>query len=325
MRALTCAVAAVSLTLLTSGCGSKPAAPSLQTMFSAQIDKATFPGRWPVVPGSGVLACDTTKGAGAVTFTPKGSVTTFAINAPALDWGKSLGWPDSKEIGTADAYWGDFISAGLRMCDEKLGTPPPPVTRMPLAESDLRGFYSPVSFWDKTFTSAPIADCAAQGADVRSAGDPIAITHAWRLPGGELACAQDPNVGTAGHLDHVELYFPGPGVDIHVALDAVASVLPADASDVGTTKPPSEVGPYQANAECHVEQYSSDTLAAAKNQFNPKDAVLQDPHKVTALLYTGLADSDGNNPPFNPASVHNATILAGDADEFNPSDGLQLC
>jgi len=325
MRTLTRAVVVASLALLAPGCGGHSPAPPAQTVFSAQIDKTTFPGQWPVLTMAGVLACDTTKGAGAVTFTPKGSATTYAINAPALDWGKSLGWPDSKEIGTVDANWGDFIRAGLQMCDEKAGAPPPPVTAVPFTESDLRGFYTPVAFWDKTFTAAPLAECAAQGAEVPTS-DPQAIApvaHAWRLPGGTLACAPEPNIDAAGHLGNVDLYFPDPGVNIHVALEDVVSILPADADDLGIVKTGGPGRPHQSIG-CHIEQYSSDTLSAAINRYDPKGAALQDSHKVTVMLYTGRPDAEGNYPPFNQASVHEVAIIAGDADGFDV-DGIDLC
>ena len=75
---------------------------------------------------------------------------------------------------------------------------------------------------------------------------------------------------------------------------------------------------------CLVEQYSSDTLSAAINRYNPKGAALQDSHKVTVMLYTGRPDAERHYPPFNQASVHEVTIVAGDADGFDV-DGIDLC
>jgi hypothetical protein len=108
-RGMIVAVVAGTVTLGLAAAGQAEA-----QVFSKQIDQATFAGQWPVTATSGVLACDTSK-AKAVTFTPTGSSTTYAVNGPALDWGKSLGWPDAKQIWNG-ANWGDFIDTGLKMC-----------------------------------------------------------------------------------------------------------------------------------------------------------------------------------------------------------------
>lgn len=103
-------VAAIAVAVLTYA--TAPVAKA--QVFSKQVDQDTFPGRWPVTADAGILACDTTR-AYAVTFTPSGSETTYAVNGPALDWGKKVGWPDAEEIWNG-SNWGDFIDTGLEMC-----------------------------------------------------------------------------------------------------------------------------------------------------------------------------------------------------------------
>lgn len=308
MRVLNATITFAALAALAAGCGQ---ASEPQTVFSAQVDKASFHGTWPVVPTVGVLACDTSKGAGAVTFTPQGSATTYAINGPALDWGKRLGWPDSKEIWDGE-NWGDFIDTGLKMCDKKSGTPPPPMpSAAPFTEADLRGLYSPISFWDNMFKAASIADCAAQGADV-TPSSPLAITHAWTLPGGVLACASDPDSGTGGRVGIVDLYFADPGADLHTALDSALAVLPADATHVNTLQGKNSAESGHPAGGCQIENYRSNILAAARNMHDPKGASMQDPHDVSVQMSTGHPLAGGyNDLPFNPASVHNATVIYG--------------
>ncbi|WP_375487436.1 hypothetical protein, partial [uncultured Mycobacterium sp.] len=67
-----------------------------QFVHSETISKSTFKGTWPFVPDSGVLACDSSKG-DAVTFTPTGSTTTYAENAPAKGWAPKEGWATNDE------------------------------------------------------------------------------------------------------------------------------------------------------------------------------------------------------------------------------------
>jgi hypothetical protein len=326
MGTLTKIIAIASLTILATACDETPAPP--QTVFSAQIDKSSFQGRWPLIPAAGVLACDTSKGAGAVTFTPQGSATTYAINGPALDWAKTTGWPDSKVIWNGE-NWGDFIDTGLKMCNDRSGTPPPAPTAAPLSETDIRGLYSPISFWDRTFTPATISNCVAQGTELTPAGDPstsLNVTHAWHLPGGVLACAPNPNSqnnGPNGRMTLVDLYFTDPGADIHTALDATLSVLPTDATHISTFHGANTAESQHPNGGCQIETYSSNALAAARNRYDPTGASMQDPHKVSVQLSTGQPLPGGyNDQPFNPASVHDATIIYGDTPPTGSGDAV---
>lgn len=91
--------------------------------YSERVEQSTFPGKWPVIPPSGLLGCDPAKGVGAVTFSPIEGDTTYAVNGTAKDWGPSTHWADSKEIWNGE-NWGDFIDTGLRLCK---GVPSPPV------------------------------------------------------------------------------------------------------------------------------------------------------------------------------------------------------
>jgi hypothetical protein len=313
------------LAMSVAGCGTSTP-PKRQDVFSAHLTQATFKGVWPVIPSSGVLACDSAKGAGAVTFTPDGSGTTYAINGPALDWGKDLHWPDAKQIWSG-GNWGGFIDTGLKMCADKADGPSSSAAPSgSFSEADLRGYYSPLEYWDKTFQPATPADCTAQGAEVHPDGDPLAstnIAHAWRLAGGALACAAEPGPRSAGRVDGVDLYFD-PNVDSQAALNAIASILPADAKPDGSYHGTNAANSKYPNGGCQVEVYGSDTLAAALTQFDPQDANAADPHKVTVQLSSGSIQPGGfADQPFDPASVQFATILAGD--DPPGSDGTVTC
>jgi hypothetical protein len=305
-------------------CGSTVAPP---TVFSQQMDQSTFRGVWPVTASSGILACDTAKG-NSVTFSPSQSSTTYAVNGPSINWGKANHWPDAKEIWNG-SNWGDFIDTGLKMCETKSNGPsttaPDSASASSFSDADLRGFYTPLDLWNQKFTPAPLSDCAAQGADVYdpSSGDPpgLSIQHAWRLPGGVLACSPTPSQSAAGHVDDIALYFD-PHVDARTALDSAASVLPTDLRHVSSLTGSNRPESAYPNGSCQQEVYSSDTLAAALTKHNLAVADGPDPHKVTIML-SGTGGSGFPQTPYDPRSVHVASIISDDG--APDSDGKLHC
>jgi hypothetical protein len=95
MKKLAVTTVVVLLAVTATACGTST---TPQTVFGEQIDRSTFKGRRPVLPSSGMLACDSAKGAGAVTFTPSLSNTTYAVNGTAVDWGKKMGSQMRKKL-----------------------------------------------------------------------------------------------------------------------------------------------------------------------------------------------------------------------------------
>jgi len=103
-----------------TGCGT-----SVGVQFhTEEISKSTFKGTWPLIPDSGVLACED----GAVTFTPTGTKDVYALNGIA-DKAKGEGrWRNLEDIWlTADGRQSDapgalrvsssdLINEGLNLC-----------------------------------------------------------------------------------------------------------------------------------------------------------------------------------------------------------------
>src|SRR5271155_2748527 len=58
----------IPLTLYAAACGSDTNTDA-QSIHTEEVSKSTFKGPWPVIPDSGLLACDTSKD-DAITFTP---------------------------------------------------------------------------------------------------------------------------------------------------------------------------------------------------------------------------------------------------------------
>jgi Protein of unknown function (DUF2511) len=127
----------IPLTLYAAACGS-----DAQFIHAEQVSKSTFKGTWPVIPDSGVLACDTSKD-DAITFTPTGTNTTYAVNAIAGSRAKQEGWQgDLQHIWlTADGGQNDtpgvprlplsdFMNEGLKLCGNR-SSPPSPVPPPP--------------------------------------------------------------------------------------------------------------------------------------------------------------------------------------------------
>jgi hypothetical protein len=97
----------------TAACGTRSAG---EFVHSERVSKYTFKGTWPIGPDSGVLACDSAKGY-AVTFTPAGTNTTYAVNGTADAWASKERWADKATISTSD-NWGDVIGAGTALCED---------------------------------------------------------------------------------------------------------------------------------------------------------------------------------------------------------------
>ncbi|KAA8970488.1 DUF2511 domain-containing protein [Mycobacterium sp.] len=96
-----------------------------QSVHTKTVSKSTFKGVWPLIPESGVLACD----AGAVTFRPTDSNDIYAVNAIAGSRADRQGWRGSLEhiwltaggghsdrSGVSRVPLTDLIDAGLKLC-----------------------------------------------------------------------------------------------------------------------------------------------------------------------------------------------------------------
>ncbi len=62
------------------------------------MSKATFAGIWPLTIDSGTLACDMSKGVGAITFSPDDSTDIYAETGTAMDWASKERWKDFHDI-----------------------------------------------------------------------------------------------------------------------------------------------------------------------------------------------------------------------------------
>jgi len=193
--------------------------------------------------------------------------------------------------------------------DAKTTKSPQPVPSA--TEAALRGYFSPVGFWNQNFAAATSAECAAAGANSLNS------THAWRLPGGELGCSWGPlyNDPWGGRIEGVELYFD-PRVDAQAALAAVTRILPADSQQLSSIAGVNSDDSKYPDGSCQELIYTSGTLAAAVGQTNPDWTGAR--NKVSVVLYSGNATgSDGSDVPFQPGSVHLAALMLGD----NPPGG----
>lgn len=122
----------VLLALYASACGSST---HTQFIHTEEISKSTFKGKWPLIPDSGVLACDTSKD-DAVTFTPTGTNTTYAVNATAGTRAEQEGWQrdlqhiwltakggQSDTPGVPRVPLSDFMNEGLKLCGNRSSPP----------------------------------------------------------------------------------------------------------------------------------------------------------------------------------------------------------
>jgi DNA-binding beta-propeller fold protein YncE len=130
----------IPLTLYAAACSGDTNA---QFVHAEKVSKSTFKGTWPVIPDSGVLACDTSKD-DAITFTPTGTNTTYAVNATAGTRAEQEGWQrDLQHIWlTADGGQNDtpgvprvpssdFMNEGLKVCGNR-SSPASPAPRSAL-------------------------------------------------------------------------------------------------------------------------------------------------------------------------------------------------
>jgi len=109
----------VFVALYATGCGN-----SNTQVHTEKISKSTFKGTWPLIPDSGVLACES----GAVTFTSTATHDTYAVNALAAKAAGKNWQPNPEHVwltsaggrpGTRAALrasMSDFINEGLRLC-----------------------------------------------------------------------------------------------------------------------------------------------------------------------------------------------------------------
>jgi DNA-binding beta-propeller fold protein YncE len=114
------AMVLVLIPLYATACGNSTGA----QFHTEEISKSTFKGTWPLIPDSGILACER----GAVTFTPTGSNDTYAMN-PIAARAEVAGWRrDSEHIrlgadrgqsdtpGALGVSMSDLINQGLSLC-----------------------------------------------------------------------------------------------------------------------------------------------------------------------------------------------------------------
>jgi len=114
------AMVLVLIPLCATACGNSTRAQS----HTEEISKSTFKGTWPLIPDSGILACER----GAVTFTPTGTNDTYAMN-PIAARAEVAGWRrDSERIrlgadrgqsdspGALGVSMSDLINQGLSLC-----------------------------------------------------------------------------------------------------------------------------------------------------------------------------------------------------------------
>ena len=84
----------IALMLALAACGSSQSS----TVRSEHIAKSAFSGDWPISVDAGTISCDLSVGGGAITFTPDGSSTVYAVNGTAMNWETDKGWKDFHEI-----------------------------------------------------------------------------------------------------------------------------------------------------------------------------------------------------------------------------------
>jgi hypothetical protein len=129
------------------------------------------------------------------------------------------------------------------------------------------------------------------------------------LPDGVLACSRFET--SSGRIDDVDLYFE-PAVDAQAAAAAAFRVLPTDSTHVGSVPGvnwPAPLSGPEATGSCQVERYTSDTLAAARiADVVPSFQWPAPPEQFTVVLFSGMSHPDTADRPFDPESVHVASI-----------------
>jgi hypothetical protein len=194
--------------------------------------------------------------------------------------------------------------------------PPQPVPST--TEAALRGYFSPLSFWEQTFSAATSQDCVLQGAQTFDS------QHAWRLPSGGVVCAWGPsayNDSWGGRLMTFSVYFD-PHVDAQTVVRAVTNLLPTDIQQAGSFDGVNNDGSKYPLGSCVELVYSSNALGDAVSCINP--TWTGDRNKVNFELYSGnTSSSDGADTPYKPHSIHLA--LVGIGGENRGLDGVIHC
>lgn len=326
------AVACILVLAGLSGCGSESTDSPIRTKH---VSKATYTGTWPATVDGGTLACDGSKG-DAVTFSPDGSTDIYAMNGPAIDREASEGWKDFDDIWlkTPDGFPGprvydSLLDGGLEICEDHTGTPETASTTeapetastteasaqpLPSAlDTPLRGFMSKPQYWDQAFGAAIAEECAAAGYDGMT---PV---RAWRLTGGALACAGNPDIGAwDGRVVNLSVYFDPP-VDERAALRELAAIYPADnqVTDIHIGHNSAITPPKYPDGSCEDSQFTSDALGAATSGVLA--SWTGNPRKSDVTLYSGnVTAADGSDAPFQSDTVRQALIGLG---SNSPRDG----
>ncbi len=194
-----------------------------QSIHTEEISKSTFRGTWPLIPDSGVLACE----AGAISFTPTGTNDTYAVNAIAYNFGKQYGWRQDLEHiwltadggqndtqGVLRVTLSDFMNEGLKLCGPPWGSsvatdqtmPNPQTTQVELRFTGLK---------------------APEGVAVDTAGN-VYVTDDAGLTSGINRVLKLP----AGSSTQVQLPFTGLKDPGGVAVDTAGNVYVVDAGNI---------------------------------------------------------------------------------------------
>jgi DNA-binding beta-propeller fold protein YncE len=144
------ATVVVLLALCATGCGTRVGVQS----HTEEISKSTFKGTWPLIPDSGVLACED----GAVTFTPTGTKDTYALNGIAgkvkegrrnlEDIWLTADRRQSDTPGVLRVSSSDLINEGLNLCQLPWGSS---------VATDQPAWAQPPTAASSTATAAPQA------------------------------------------------------------------------------------------------------------------------------------------------------------------------
>jgi hypothetical protein len=226
----------IPLALYVAACGSNANA---QFIHTEEVSKSTFKGTWPLIPDSGVLACDTSK-VDAITFTPTGTNTAYAVNAIAGTKAKQEGWQrDLQHIWlTADGGQNDtpgvprlplsdFMNVGLKLCGNPSSPPSPaPQPSLPSSQPSQRVPNPHTTQVELPFTGL-------QGPD----DDDVAVDSA-----GNVYVTDDDNNRVlklpAGSNTPIKLPFTGLNRPQGVAVDSAGNVYVTDAGNNRALKLP---------------------------------------------------------------------------------------
>ena len=157
----------VLLALCATGCGTSVGVQS----HTEEISKSTFKGTWPLIPDSGVLACEDS----AVTFTPTGTKDTYALNAIAgqdKEGGRRRNLEDiwltadgrqSDTPGVRRVSSSDLINEGLNLCQLPRGSSVPTNQPAPAAASPTGTAAPQTAYSLQTSVKLPFTDLNRPG------------------------------------------------------------------------------------------------------------------------------------------------------------------